>query len=90
MRATARPASRVSIEYLPALDGIRGVAAVAVIATHTVATIPGGFLSVDVFFASSGYLITTLLLAEWRQSDTIGLGRTLCSAGPGVCSRPCS
>ena len=48
---------------------------VAVIATHTVATIPGGFLSVDVFFVLSGYLITSLLVAEWRQSDTISLGR---------------
>jgi peptidoglycan/LPS O-acetylase OafA/YrhL len=63
------------LEYLPALDGIRAVAVVAVIATHTVATIPGGFLSVDVFFALSGYLITALLVAEWRQNDSIGLGR---------------
>ncbi len=75
MRARTRHASPVSLEYLPALDGIRGVAVVAVIATHTVATIPGGFLSVDVFFALSGYLITSLLVAEWRHSDTIALGR---------------
>ncbi|HEY5024595.1 MAG TPA: acyltransferase family protein [Acidimicrobiales bacterium] len=75
MRTRTRPASPVSLEYLPALDGIRGIAVVAVIATHTVATIPGGFLSVDVFFALSGYLITSLLIAEWRQSDTISLGR---------------
>ncbi len=75
MRTRTRPASPVSLEYLPALDGIRGVAVVAVIATHTVATIPGGFLSVDVFFALSGYLITSLLVAEWRQSGTIALGR---------------
>ena len=75
MRTRTRHASPVSLEYLPALDGIRGVAVVAVIATHTVATIPGGFLSVDVFFALSGYLITSLLIAEWRRSDTIALGR---------------
>ncbi len=75
MRTRTRPASPVSLEYLPALDGIRGVAVVAVIATHTVATIPGGFLSVDVFFALSGYLITSLLVAEWRHSGTIALGR---------------
>jgi peptidoglycan/LPS O-acetylase OafA/YrhL len=75
MRARTRPASPVSLKYLPGLDGIRGVAVVAVIATHTVATIPGGFLSVDVFFALSGYLITSLLVAEWRQSDRISLGR---------------
>jgi peptidoglycan/LPS O-acetylase OafA/YrhL len=75
MRTMTRPASPISLEYLPPLDGIRGVAVVAVIATHTVATIPGGFLSVDVFFALSGYLITSLLIAEWRGSDTIALGR---------------
>jgi len=75
MRTRTRPASPVSLQYLPALDGIRGVAVVAVIATHTVATIPGGFLSVDVFFALSGYLITSLLIAEWRETGTIALGR---------------
>ena len=32
-------------------------------------------MSVDVFFALSGYLITSLLVAEWRHSDTISLGR---------------
>ncbi len=74
MRTSTRRASPVSLRYLPGLDGIRGVAVVAVIATHTVATIPGGFLSVDVFFALSGYLITSLLVAEWRQTDTISLG----------------
>ncbi len=74
MRAKTRHASPVSLQYLPGLDGIRGVAVVAVIATHTVASIPGGFLSVDVFFALSGYLITSLLVAEWRRADTISLG----------------
>ncbi|MGD0381010.1 MAG: acyltransferase family protein [Acidimicrobiales bacterium] len=73
MRTSTRRASPISLPYLPGLDGIRGVAVVAVIATHTVATIPGGFLSVDVFFALSGYLITSLLVAEWRQTDTISL-----------------
>jgi peptidoglycan/LPS O-acetylase OafA/YrhL len=63
------------LEHIPALDGIRGVAVVAIIATHTIGAIPGGFLSVDVFFVLSGYLITSLLVAEWRQSDTISLGR---------------
>ena len=74
MRAKTRGASSVSLRYLPGLDGIRAIAVVAVIATHTVASIPGGFLSVDVFFVLSGYLITSLLVAEWRRTDTISLG----------------
>jgi peptidoglycan/LPS O-acetylase OafA/YrhL len=36
---------------------------------------PGGFLGVDVFFTISGYLITSLLLAEYRRAGHIGLGR---------------
>lgn len=35
----------------------------------------GGFFGVEVFFVLSGYLITSLLLAEWRSSESIGLGR---------------
>ncbi len=36
---------------------------------------PGGFLGVDVFFVISGYLITSLLLAEYRRGGHISLGR---------------
>ncbi|HUI04393.1 MAG TPA: acyltransferase family protein [Acidimicrobiales bacterium] len=75
MRAKTRDASAVSLEHVPGLDGIRGVAVLAIITTHTVGIIPGGFLSVDVFFALSGYLITSLLVAEWRGTSTVSLGR---------------
>jgi len=66
--------TRGRIGHLPALDGLRGVAVGAVILFHFVPWgLPGGFLGVDTFFVVSGYLITSLLLAEWRDSHTVGL-----------------
>ncbi|NPD06468.1 acyltransferase family protein [Nocardioides sp. zg-1308] len=55
--------------HVPALDGIRAVAVVGVLAFHGgVSWASGGFLGVDAFFVLSGYLITTLLLAEWART----------------------
>ena len=62
--------------HLPGLDGLRGVAVLAVIAFHlNPAWLPGGFLGVDVFFVISGFLITTLLVREARWSGRIDLPR---------------
>jgi peptidoglycan/LPS O-acetylase OafA/YrhL len=53
----------VSGRYLPALDGLRGVAILAVIAYHLrYSWASGGFLGVDLFFVLSGFLITSLLV----------------------------
>ncbi|HEV8298909.1 MAG TPA: acyltransferase family protein [Acidimicrobiales bacterium] len=62
------------IPQIPALDGLRGIAVLLVIAYHLGATsLPGGFLGVDVFFVVSGYLITSLLLAELRDKGYVDL-----------------
>ena len=62
--------------YIPALDGLRAFAVVAVLLYHGgVNWIPGGFLGVDVFFVISGYLITSLLLRDWREHGRIQFGR---------------
>lgn len=58
----------------PVLDGLRGIAVTLVILMHT-RLLPGGFVGVDLFFALSGFLITTLLYEEWERSGTISFRR---------------
>ncbi len=61
-------------EYQPALDGMRAVAVLAVLAYHGTQTwATGGFLGVDMFFVLSGYLITSLLLHEHQVGGRINL-----------------
>jgi peptidoglycan/LPS O-acetylase OafA/YrhL len=57
---------------VPALDGLRGVAVVGVLAFH-LGHLEGGYLGVDLFFVLSGYLITSLLLAEHTDTGRISL-----------------
>jgi len=60
--------------HRPALDGLRGIAAFVVLASHAELTyLRGGGIGVDLFFALSGFLITTLLLEERREHGQIAL-----------------
>jgi peptidoglycan/LPS O-acetylase OafA/YrhL len=60
--------------YIPALDGLRAFAVLSVIAYHMGFTwAQGGLLGVTVFFVLSGYLITGLLIAEYRRTGRINL-----------------
>lgn len=66
----------VVMRYLRELDGIRALAVLAVVGLH--AQVPGfrgGGIGVDVFFALSGYLITSLLLREIQKTGRIARGR---------------
>ena len=67
----ARPGRR-SIAYQPPLDGLRGVAVIAVLLFHS-GHLQGGFLGVDLFFTLSGFLITSLLLAEHDATGGVSL-----------------
>ena len=65
------------LAWRPALDGLRGVAVLLVILVHfgRASWFPGGFVGVDIFFALSGFLITTLILQEWDSTGTVSLRR---------------
>ncbi len=74
MTASATQADRGEerFSYKPALDGLRAVAVLSVMAFHFGASwAPGGFLGVDMFFVLSGYLITSLLVVEWDRTSTV-------------------
>lgn len=69
VRALAdRQAGIGTMEYRREIDGLRALAVLPVILFHAgFETFSGGFVGVDVFFVISGYLITTILLAEIEQ-----------------------
>jgi peptidoglycan/LPS O-acetylase OafA/YrhL len=65
-----------SFPYMPGIDAMRALAVLAVFGYHAgLGWLPGGFLGVDVFFVISGYLITSLLLREFRGTGHIEIGR---------------
>ncbi len=80
----AKPAPHGRLTYAPGLDGVRALAVTAVVLYHLGTTgltinhgatliAPGGFLGVDVFFVLSGFLITSLLLAERAETGRISI-----------------
>ena len=70
---TARP-SATGKSRIMALDGLRAVALLIIMGYHFgVGWLQGGFFSLDIFYVLSGYLITGLLLSEYRKRSGITL-----------------
>jgi peptidoglycan/LPS O-acetylase OafA/YrhL len=66
------PTARARIRHLPALDGLRGAAVLAVLVFHG-GYLRGGYLGVDAFFVLSGFLITSLLVHELAATGRVDL-----------------
>jgi peptidoglycan/LPS O-acetylase OafA/YrhL len=62
--------------WRPEIQALRALAVTLVIASHIwPGLVPGGFVGVDVFFAVSGFLITSMLVEEIVEEGRIGLAR---------------
>ena len=66
------PASASSRGFRADVEGLRGVAVLAVVLYHAgVSVMGGGYVGVDVFFVISGFLITGLLWRELSESGRV-------------------
>ena len=64
------------LQTIPSLNGIRAISVLLVVLSHSgFGTILPGGLGVTIFFFLSGYLITTLMLAESEQFGNIAISR---------------
>ncbi len=66
-----------SLGHIPSFDGLRGLFIIQVVLYHAEVTlfIKGSPILIDWFFVASGFLITTLLLDEFKKTGDIGLRR---------------
>jgi peptidoglycan/LPS O-acetylase OafA/YrhL len=64
----------LALKRFPSLDGLRALSILAVVWHHATG-VGKGYLGVEMFFAISGFLITSLLLREQRQQGYISLGK---------------
>jgi peptidoglycan/LPS O-acetylase OafA/YrhL len=73
-RAEQADGARRRWAYVPALDGLRGLSVLGPVLYHArSSTLPGGFLTIDLFFVLSSFLITSIALNEWDRTNRIDL-----------------
>jgi peptidoglycan/LPS O-acetylase OafA/YrhL len=64
----------MKMAHHPGLDGVRASALIMIMLFHADPSwIPGGFISVSLFFTLSGYLITSILLFEGESNGNVSL-----------------
>ncbi len=76
--ACVSSSARSRLGFVPGLNGVRGLAVLLVLGNHTPlgrygSLLPGGWSGVDIFFALSGFLITTLLVQEFDRTGSLSL-----------------
>lgn len=77
------------MKYRTDIDGLRGLAVIAVLLFHAGLPVPGGFIGVDVFFVISGFLITGILVhsAENKKLSVIDFyKRRIIRLYPALCA----
>jgi peptidoglycan/LPS O-acetylase OafA/YrhL len=80
-RRTERPAPGTvdlgpRLPHVAGFDGLRAVALLAILAFHQgYDLVRGGFLGISSFFTLSGFLVATLLLAEWSKDGRVSVAR---------------
>lgn len=73
---TDRSAARIKLPFRPDVEGLRAIAIILVVFSHTGLSIfRSGFIGVDVFFVLSGYLITSLLIQELDSTGCLDFAR---------------
>ena len=61
-------------KYITGINGLRSIAVLGVLIYHLLPKyLPGGYLGVPLFFVISGYLMTNILLNQWKQTHKVPL-----------------